>query len=243
VFVVRASPNLRVVVRVLRRPTKKLTVPGALVVAICEPFVTDPRAKIDLRGAKQIAIATATGDGVRMLFHVPPAFPQELKATITRLGRMLPSSREKRLEAEYVSLWADLGASAREEWTARTRVPHEKARGRDNPQRAPPVDGRVLAEIAARDLDQVGGAANVKAARRLLQQAAKRLAAPGPTSVDDRWRVLQKCVEGLNALDERKSFIDTTAREQLCERIAALAEAAGLPSAEAENAVDRWRDW
>jgi hypothetical protein len=101
----------------------------------------------------------------------------------------------------------------------------------------------MLAEIAARDLDQVGGAGNVKAAKKLLQQAAKRLAAPVPTSVDDRWRVLQKCVEDLNALDERRWFIDTTAREQLCERIAALAEAAGLQSAEAEDAIDRWRDW
>jgi hypothetical protein len=38
-------------------------------------------------------------------------------------------------------------------------------------------------------------------------------------------------------------LIDTTAREQLCERLAELAAAAGLERAEAERAIDDWRDW
>jgi hypothetical protein len=155
VFVVTASQKLRVVVRVLHRPAAVLTVPGALVVAMCEPFIADPRATIELRAAKKIGVAA--GSGTRLLFHVPPAFP--------------------------------------------------------------------------------------KAAKRLLQQTAKRLAAPSAKSIDDRWHVLQTCVEDFNALDERRAFIDTTAREQLCERIADLAVAAGLKRAEAEPAIDGWRDW
>lgn len=74
------------------------------------------------------------------------------------------------------------------------------------------------------------------------ESAQALLALQDKTKKRDVLKILKRCIQSLNRLDEEHDhFIETTKREDLCDEFDELVHAAGLRGY--DNLADRWRDW
>jgi hypothetical protein len=79
-----------------------------------------------------------------------------------------------------------------------------------------------------------------------FRQTVHKLIALGPKAkTRSILRILQRCIERFNELDEKYhgELIETVEREQICEHFDELVHASGLTGKRYENLADRWRDW
>jgi hypothetical protein len=83
----------------------------------------------------------------------------------------------------------------------------------------------------------------IRKSRAILKLALRTLTTLGKRApVAARKAVLQKCIESFNELDEQNDhFIDTDAREDICEEFYLMVNACGL--GKYTELADEWRDW
>ncbi|MEM9283792.1 MAG: hypothetical protein AAGA96_18375 [Verrucomicrobiota bacterium] len=84
-------------------------------------------------------------------------------------------------------------------------------------------------------------ASQLAATRLLFRQLIDDLIGAGEhASSANITQKFERCVKGLNKLDEEKQFICTIEREELCDELYAIGAATGMPD---DDWVDEWRDW
>ncbi len=82
----------------------------------------------------------------------------------------------------------------------------------------------------------------IKASRMIMAGAVAALLMLGRgASKKARLAVLQACIESFNESDAESHWIETTAREDICEEFEAIVHACGL--GEHKDLADEWRDW
>jgi hypothetical protein len=83
----------------------------------------------------------------------------------------------------------------------------------------------------------------IRASRVTMTKAVQALIALGPKGTRAKKKqILKDCIEGFNELDRTmNSFIETSARDDICSEFDLLVHACGL--GEYENLADEWRDW
>lgn len=62
-------------------------------------------------------------------------------------------------------------------------------------------------------------------------------------SVNNAEKILEKSVLAFNKLDEKKQFIYTIEREDICEKLIEIAEEFNIEASVAEGIIDTTRDW
>ncbi len=79
--------------------------------------------------------------------------------------------------------------------------------------------------------------------RQIMEETVQALLVLGNEATEQaRLAVLQVCIERFNTLDEElDNFIETGAREDICEEFEALVHACGLGTH--QDLADEWRDW
>ncbi len=83
--------------------------------------------------------------------------------------------------------------------------------------------------------------APVAQSRRLVVNAATKLQALSDERRDDKITVIRKCVQGFNKLDEKKQFIDTIEREDICACLEKLMALFGL--LDSIDVIEEEREW
>ena len=82
----------------------------------------------------------------------------------------------------------------------------------------------------------------VRASRKIMSKTVEELLELGPrASKKARMAILQQCIESFNDLNDDMHFIETTAREDICDEFEVIVYACGLGAH--ENLADEWRDW
>lgn len=82
----------------------------------------------------------------------------------------------------------------------------------------------------------------IRAARAIMQNAVDDLLEVGlHASKKERLAILKQCIKSFNELDEELHFIETVAREDICEEFEAIVHACGLGAM--KDLADRWREW
>jgi hypothetical protein len=82
--------------------------------------------------------------------------------------------------------------------------------------------------------------ADLRHSRRIIRDLIDELLALGPDGDEvEKLDLLRRCVERFNAAEENGGFIDTIEREDICEVLDKIAEAAGLTDYDVSAA----RDW
>ena len=90
------------------------------------------------------------------------------------------------------------------------------------------------------DWEGVVAAGKLDACRRIVCEAARRLVESAEATKPERAAIVRTAVHRLNEVDD--GFICTIEREDLCDHLVAIGTAAGLSSAEIDDALDD-RDW
>ncbi|WP_148598350.1 hypothetical protein [Aquisphaera giovannonii] len=175
------------------------------------------------------------------------------------LGTIEPDDDERRMPCNVHGGWGsfplqrllqwrwdhDREAVAREDDAKKAAV---AAANKDAPaRRMAYLDGLTLAGL--RKKRRLVGwrdgapAAAIRACRAAFAEAIDALDALGPAaSRPARLRVLKRCVESLNRIDDAHGhFIETAAREELGEEIDEIAHVAGFRGV--HDLAGRWRDW
>jgi hypothetical protein len=82
----------------------------------------------------------------------------------------------------------------------------------------------------------------IKASRAIFRDTIDALERLGPRPEQEEViPIFQRCIERFNHLDEEKQFIDSIERDDIFEEFEELVHLSGLQ--DAEELIDRWRDW
>ncbi len=85
---------------------------------------------------------------------------------------------------------------------------------------------------------------NCEAAATIFDDLIESLIELGEDASEDEKIVLfQHAVEALNGLNDQTDLIETGEREELCELLNQIGQAAGIDVDEEEETVTEWRDW
>ncbi|HYH67205.1 MAG TPA: hypothetical protein VD866_21090 [Urbifossiella sp.] len=174
------------------------------------------------------------------------------------LGRIPPTPEEMAIACGTFGGWASMAEQPLMQWRwdhARAGVLDEDQEGRAKAvarreeaatRRRAYLTGVALADLSGHTFfprwkdDPAAGA--VRASRALMATTVRRLIDLGESaSEEDRRAVLRACVESFNELDAKLGFIDTVAREDICEEFEAVVHACGL--GRYVDLVDEWREW
>lgn len=80
------------------------------------------------------------------------------------------------------------------------------------------------------------------ASRRIMTETVRELVELGASPNQAKQiAILRSCIESFNELDANHKFIETGARDDICEEFEAIAHACGL--GQRENLADEWREW
>jgi hypothetical protein len=245
VYVMPLTDHVRAVARVLcRRPSP---LPASMhgrygstdaIVALCDPFITEPDEDVDISTAAKLMTGVHERWRGEIAIMKIVGFPPP---DFVLLGRRAPTRAERKLDRDDLGAWVSFAEAALEEWQARTNPKHTKAKQVRTLRQLGAIDVVAVAKAASAPLTQIDSKPLASKASRILRRAANRLTGLRGKGADDRWSVIKACIEGFNELDAHHEFIDTTVREELCERVALLGEAAGLR--DIDDAIAEWRDW
>jgi hypothetical protein len=175
-----------------------------------------------------------------------------------RLGTIEPNATKQQVIAVWTS-WESLAREVFTQW----RWDHDREALLREEQAAieeKKVDEARLAEQERKRLDQLTLPSLLKkrrfarwkgyspdkgiaGCRTALREAIEALIAMGPKPKKPSVAaVIRRCVEKLNALDEKHDgFIETGEREDLCREINEIVHAAGLRGC--DGMADEWREW
>jgi hypothetical protein len=174
------------------------------------------------------------------------------------IGTIKPTAKERRLPCCSSCVWEGLATDAILQWRwmndreallaelAERKAESQRKAEAANRERAAALKRLTLNDFARHTFfprwpGEVP-TAQLRQSRRIMKQTVQSLKSLGPgASEEQRLKVLQRCIEQFNDADERKHFIDTIEREDICEEFYLLCCACGL--GHLEDLADEWREW
>lgn len=243
------------VCRVLRRATEeevKTRLGKPAVVVAPSTWIGDDRPSLDEPSLREVLILTHHAHKGRpeLIWVSEPPPPEFLP-----IGLIPPTAAEQQVECWSHSGWLSLSYQTLAQWRwdhdrdavlredeAERAVVATRSRTRVPAAPPPPLETLRNKRRFMSWRDSVAPTA-IKECRTAFFDAANSLLELGsrPMRRDVR-KIIRKCVERLNEIDANHGpFIATLEREELCEELASLAEAAGVP--DADEWVDDWREW
>lgn len=179
-------------------------------------------------------------------------------AEFRRLGVITPSAADGRRESPASGGWSfgiqvlmqwrwdyEREAVLREDAESAEREAREREAEARRPREAPvvPTLGELRTKRRFPGWKDFAPDKATPAARKIFHDTVDALIALGDTPAEPAaLAVLQRCIERLNALDDKHGgFIETTIREELCEEFDELVQACGLGAH--EDLSGRWREW
>lgn len=183
---------------------------------------------------------------------------EEPHADLIPIGVIEPSARDKRIRCYTFGSWHSVtiqpllqwrwdhdraAVLAEDESAARAAMQQNETARQDRQDYLNKVTLEDLRRhVFFRRWKTFPPASYIKASREIMSGAVAALLKLGRGAPKKaRLAVLQACIESFNESDAKTHWIETTAREDICEEFDVIVHACGL--GEHEDLADKWRDW
>lgn len=244
--------------RVIRTGTaREIKAWGAPVVLVaCSPWIGKALPKLKDKALRQILhLEHHFWSNDRQVFWVSEPAPD----SFIPIGVIAPTAKDKQLTSNSLGDWCTCELQPLKQWRwdhEREAVLAEDALEEEHTdkkyQQAREARAKFLSSLTLKKLSTYDFFTRwksyppkpaIRASKQIMQRTVKQLAKLGKRAPEiERMKVLQKCIESFNHIDEEMNhFIETVERDDICDEFELLVHACGL--GKHQNLADQWRDW